>query len=256
MKKLYRVNHFLLGAYESGDSNHADDFLKFYQRLDGYLGRLVEALPADCGLVVLSDHGFCTIKSEVQLSRYLVERGWTALGATPVRGPMDIDPAESRAYSLIPGRIYVNLKGREPAGIVPVEEFNRVRDEVAGDLMALRAPNGDPVIEKVVKREELYWGAGKHAPEPDMPLEELLATDSAFGQAADLIAIPFDGYDLKMGLGLPKTFINTELEGMHTYHDAVIMARGVELPQERFSILNVTRHVLRAMDVEPPEDMD
>ena len=45
-------------------------------------------------------------------------------------------------------------------------------------------------------------------------------------------------------------------EGMHTYHDALIMARGVSLPKERFSILNVTRHVLLALGVEPPEDMD
>jgi len=89
-----------------------------------------------------------------------------------------------------------------------------------------------------------------------MPLEQLLRTDTSFGRAPDLIAIPYDGYDLKMGLGAPETFANTELQGMHTYGDALIIARGVELPSQRFSILNVTRHIVSALGVDPPEDMD
>jgi len=251
-----RLNHFLLMKYEAGEAKYADEFLRFYRNLDSYLGRLLEVLPDECGLVVLSDHGFCTIRSEVQLSRWLVEAGWTTLAGAEARHPLDIDPEKSKAYSLIPGRMHVNVRGREPAGIVPPEEFNQVRDDLTRDLLALRAPNGAPVIRRVFRREELYWPAGAGAPDPEMPLQRVLATDTAFGKAADLIAVPYDGYDLKMGLASPETFVNTQLEGMHTYHDALIMARGVELPQERFSILNVTRHVLSALGVEPPEDMD
>jgi len=205
---------------------------------------------------VMSDHGFCTLKSEVQLSRFLIERGWTALGGGTPKHPLDIDPGKSRVYSLIPGRIYVNVRGREPAGIVSPEDYDKVRAEVTAELLALRAPNGDKVIRKVLKREELYWPDGADAPNPDMSVGELLETDSAFGLAADLIAVPFDGYDLKMGLAQSEVYVSTELEGMHTYHDALILARGVELPSERFSIYNVTRHMLRSMDVEPPGDMD
>jgi len=251
-----RLNHFLLMKYEAGEARYADEFLGFYRKLDSYLGRLLDALPADCGLVVLSDHGFCAIRSEVQLSRWLVEAGWTTLARPEPRHPLDIEPEKSRAYSLIPGRIHVNVRGREPAGTVPAEEFNQVRDELTRDLLALRAPSGDPVIRKVFRREELYWPAGSSAPDPEMPPERILATDTAFGKAADLIAVPYDGYDLKMGLASSETFVRTQLEGMHTYHDALIMARGVELPTERFSIINVTRCLLRSLGVEPPGHMD
>jgi len=254
-----RLNHPLFGAFEAGDPKYAPEFLKFYRRLDAYLGQLLDALPADLGLIVLSDHGFCRLKSYVQLSRYLMECGWTALASSPPRHLLDIDPQKSRAYVLPPGRVFVNLKGREPSGIVPPEEFNAVREGLATDLMALRAPNGEPVIEKVLRREELYWPPEARGPEPEMPLEQLLATETPFGQAADLIAIPFDGYDLKAGLGLPQAFFQTErwpLHGVHTYGDALIMARGVELPEARFSILNVTRPILRALEVEPPQDLD
>jgi len=251
-----RLCHFLLGSYESGEAKYAEAFLDFFRKLDGYLGRLMDALPGDCALVVLSDHGFCPIKSEVQFSRFLVEKGWTALGAEVPQHPLDIDPARSRVYSLIPGRIYVNVRGREPEGIVPPEDYNQVREEVAADVLELRAPNGDKVIRRVFRREEVYWPEGASAPAPDIQVEELLRTDTAFGLAADLIAIPFDGYDLKMGLAQSEVFVKTELEGMHTYDDALILARGVELPAERFAIYNVTRHVLEAMGVRPLADMD
>lgn len=251
-----RLCHFLLGKYVAGDGEYAHQFMRFFRRLDGYLGRLLDALPVDTGLVVLSDHGFCPIKSEVQLSRYLIEKGWTALAAEAPRHPLDIDPARSRAYHLIPGRIYLNVRGREPAGIVAPRDYEKLRGELAKDLMELRAPNGEQVIRQVFRREEIYWPDGAKAPDAHMPAQRLLRTERAFGRAADLIAIPNDGYDLKMGLAQPDTFISTELEGMHTYDDALILSRGVPLPPERFAIYNVTRHVLEALDVRPPEDMD
>ena len=251
-----RMNHFLMEKYEQGDEPYLQEFVKFYKKIDSYLGRLLDTVGCDCRLVVMSDHGFCPITSEVQLAHYLVEKGWTMPAGSAPRGPLDIDASRSRAYTLIPGRIFLNVKGREPAGIVPPEKFDQFREELTRDLLDLRAPNGDQVIKQVFKREELYWSADAHGPEPDMPLGKLLSAETTFGRAADLIAIPLDGYDLKMGLAAAQTFVKTELEGMHTYHDAMIMARGVELPKERFSIVNVTRCVLRALGVEPPTDLD
>ena len=251
-----RINHFLIEEYEQSSGKYAKEFVRFYQKIDSYLGKLMDIVGSQYSLVVMSDHGFCPIISEVQLSHYLVERGWTVPAGSSSRSPLDIDPGKSRAYTLIPGRVFVNLKGREPAGIVPPEEFEQVREELTRDLLALRAPNGDQVIKQVFKREELYWGSDAHGPEPEMPLDKLLSTQTSFGRAADLVAIPFDGYDLKMGLAASQTFVKTELEGMHTYHDAMIMAQGVELPKERFSIINVAKCVFRALGVEPPADLD
>jgi hypothetical protein len=43
---------------------------------------------------------------------------------------------------------------------------------------------------------------------------------------------------------------------MHTFHDALVLSRGVELPEGRFSIYRLTRCVLAALGVPPPTDMD
>jgi len=251
-----RLHHFLLGEYERHNPKYEQEFLRFYHKLNDYLGELLEMLPADTILVVLSDHGFCTIKAEVQLSRWLIERGWTTPAGEQPRNPLDINPAQSRAYTLIPGRIHLNLQGREPEGIVPRERYFEVREELASELLTLRSPAGEPVIKEVLKREEVYWPDGAHGPDAGMPTEELLRADTTFARAADLIAVPHDGYDLKMGLQASQVFVTTELEGMHTFHDAAIIARGLELPAERFSITNVTRHLVAALGVEPPADMD
>ena len=254
-----RLNHFLLEEGMDSNSKYGKEFLHLYREIDGYVGELLDLLPEDseeCGLVLLSDHGFCPIKSEVQLSRYLIERGWTALAKAQPEHPLDINPETSRAYTLIPGRIHLNLRGREPAGIVAPEEFAEVREELARDLLELRAPNGDPVVKQVHKREEIYWPDGKHGPQHNMPVSQLLRTDSAFGRGPDLIAVPYDGYDLKMGLAASNTFLRTELQGMHTYHDAFLISRGVELPEARLNITQVTKYLAKALGVEPPEDMD
>jgi hypothetical protein len=102
----------------------------------------------------------------------------------------------------------------------------------------------------------VHWPDEHHGPRADLTLEDLLRTDRAFGRGPDLIAVPHDGYDLKMGLAAPDVFRTTELQGMHTFDDALVIARGLELPAERFGITELTRHLLADLGVKPPADMD
>jgi predicted AlkP superfamily phosphohydrolase/phosphomutase len=191
----------------------------------------------------------------VQLSRYLVELGWTSAAPRP-QHPLDIDPLNSRAYCLIPGRIFVNLAGREPQGIVPLDQYQQTREQLAADLMSLRDPaNGQAVIRQVVTREDIYWPAGCAGACAASP-EQVARANGTFGKAADLIAIPYDGYDLKLGLAGDVVFKRTELEGMHTYEDAFLVARGVDLPHDNLDIVMLARPVLERLQVVPPADMD
>jgi predicted AlkP superfamily phosphohydrolase/phosphomutase len=162
----------------------------------------------------------------------------------------------SRAYCLIPGRIFVNLAGREPQGIVPLDEYEKTREQLAADLMNLRDPTtGQAVIRKVVRREAIYWPAGCSGICASSP-EQVARANGTFGKAADLIAIPFDGYDLKLGLAGDVVFKRTELEGMHTYEDAFLVARGVDLPDAGLDIVMLARPILEKLKVAPPADMD
>lgn len=55
--------------------------------------------------------------------------------------------------------IRINLKGREPQGIVAPEDYETLRDHIIERLYTWRDPkSGRPLVEKVWKREEIYFG--------------------------------------------------------------------------------------------------
>ena len=73
----------------------------------------------------------------------------------------DVDWSRTRAYSIgYIGEVHINLKGREPQGIVaPGAEYERLREQLIAELRALALPDGTPVIETIWKKEEIYHGA-------------------------------------------------------------------------------------------------
>lgn len=75
----------------------------------------------------------------------------------------DIDWTKTKAFSWEPcgfGNIQINLKGVFRRGIVEEgAEYNHLRETIIKELKQLKDPiSGKPVIEKVLKREDLYHG--------------------------------------------------------------------------------------------------
>jgi predicted AlkP superfamily phosphohydrolase/phosphomutase len=237
-----RLHHFLWQQMEEQDPVYAPAFYQFYQRIDDMLGELAAKMDDNMTLMWMADHGFCTIKKEVYVNRWLMDRGWLKLKNVPPdrkKGLDEIDPA-SVAYSLDPGRIVIRLRGREKDGCVsPGAEYEALRDEIAASALELRDPeSGEPFFQAAFKREELY-----HGPYLD--------------QAADLILAPYDGFDPKGPLYKDSlTYKGDELVGMHTFDDAMLYVGGRQIPQTRFSVLNVMPTVLDLLDVAHPPDLD
>ena len=79
--------------------------------------------------------------------------------------PSEIDWSKTKAYSVAThGLMYINLKGRNPEGIVePGKEYEELRDYIIKELYKLRDPEtGKTVVDRVYKREELYNGEYVH----------------------------------------------------------------------------------------------
>jgi predicted AlkP superfamily phosphohydrolase/phosphomutase len=237
-----RLHHFLWQQMEEGDPTYAPAFYDFYRRIDDMLGRLAAKLDEHTTLMWMADHGFCTIKKEVYVNRWLMDNGWLKLRNVPPdrkKGLDEIDPS-SVAYSLDPGRVVIRVRGREKEGsVAPGAEYQALRDEIAAAALALRDPDsGDPIFQAVFPREDLYHG----------PYLE---------QAADLILAPHDGYDPKGSLYKETlTYKGDELVGMHTYDDAMLYVGGRTIPPARFSVLNVMPTILDLMQVPHPPGLD
>jgi predicted AlkP superfamily phosphohydrolase/phosphomutase len=73
----------------------------------------------------------------------------------------DVDWSRTRAYSIgYIGEVHLNLKGREPQGIVePGADYERTREEIITALCALKLPDGHPLVEQLWKKEDIYHGA-------------------------------------------------------------------------------------------------
>lgn len=74
----------------------------------------------------------------------------------------DVEWSRTRAYSFgsTAGQIYLNLKGREPNGIVsPGEEAEEVRKEIIQELRRLvDEETGEEVVGEIYRKEDLYHG--------------------------------------------------------------------------------------------------
>ncbi|MEX0833447.1 MAG: alkaline phosphatase family protein [Actinomycetota bacterium] len=70
-----------------------------------------------------------------------------------------IDWSKTVAYSMYEyGAVHINVKGRDPQGIVDPREYERVRGEVKQALESIITPSGEPLFSKVWVREDLYEG--------------------------------------------------------------------------------------------------
>ena len=225
-----RVNHFLFGDYET-DGEYADEFLEFYRTLDAYIGEIRQLLDAETTLIVASDHGFTHLTHEVYLNKWLEEEGWLEY-ATDAHDELGDIADNTRAYSLIPGRVFLNVKGREPNGTVSEAEYESVRDELVADLEALRGPDGRPVCRKIVRGEDAFSG-----------------DDTTI--APDLVVIPADGYDLKAGFtDKEAVFATGPRNGMHKFENACLFSTSSDLDLTDVDLLDIAPTILELMDVE------
>ncbi len=95
-----------------------------------------------------------------QAARWLVGRPLEKISPLPYQR-MPIDWSRTRAYVLgRAGSIFINLKGREPLGIVQAgQEYEELRHSICQALKGWHNPEtGQPVVAEVYYREELYSG--------------------------------------------------------------------------------------------------
>jgi uncharacterized sulfatase len=225
-----RVNHFLFEDYEEG-GEYESEFMEFYRKVDTYIGDLRGALSDDVTLVVASDHGFTAIDHEFYANEWLSQEGWLSYRDDDHDSLADI-ASETTAYSLIPGRFYLNVEGREPRGSVPEDEYEERREELAGMLRDLEGPNGEQVVERVVPKEEAFDGAHDDI-------------------APDLVAIPEHGFDFKAGFkGKESAFGTTARNGMHSFDNASLFVDDPGVAIEDIDLFDIAPTILDLMEIE------
>jgi len=144
-----------------------------YKRMDEIVALTLKELKPEDTLIVLSDHGFTSFQRSLNLNTWLRANGYLALTdpGAPAGGPLfqDVDWSRTRAYALGFGGIYLNLRGREPEGIVsPGPEAQELKREIAAKLDTwMDLDRREKPVHRVYLREDIFHG-GRTAEAPDL----------------------------------------------------------------------------------------
>jgi predicted AlkP superfamily phosphohydrolase/phosphomutase len=232
-----RLHHFMWQYMESGDPTYAPKFMDAYRQIDEIAGRIIGRLRDDDELIIMSDHGFTTLLKEVYLNVWLEQQGYLQFEEGNVKG-LESMTARTRAYSLDPGRVYVNLQGREPSGTVLPDDLNEVLTELEGKLRDLRDPEtGKPIVKDVFRADDIYHG----------PLR---------GRAPDVLVMPHDGYDIKGSFDSSELTGRGKLVGMHKYDNATLFVRNRKLTVDHASVHDVLPTACKLLQMDCPKNVD
>jgi predicted AlkP superfamily phosphohydrolase/phosphomutase len=70
-----RIQHYFWKYMEDKDPKYGDEILKFYQKIDGTIGKFLENIDNNTDVIIMSDHGFGPMRGEVYLNSYFMDKG-------------------------------------------------------------------------------------------------------------------------------------------------------------------------------------
>ncbi len=147
--------------FEAGNKfEHA--ITDYYTYLDGEIGELMDIVGEDTTILVVSDHGAQRLDGGFAVNEWLRREGLLVLkketqGPTPF-SPALVDWGKTKVWSEggYYARVFFNMQGREPEGIIPQSEYEAFQDEMKAKFEAIPDDLGKPMGTLVFKPREIY----------------------------------------------------------------------------------------------------
>lgn len=222
-------------------------FRDYYAGLDRRIGRLLEGVGEETAVLVVSDHGAKALHGGFCINEWLIREGYLVLrsAAHDVQAldTSQVDWSKTRAWASggYCARIYVNMKDREPEGVVCEEEYEGLREELIAKLVRVLGVDGETLENRALKPDDIYHAVRGYAP--------------------DIIAY-IDELRLRVvgSVGHPHIFISENDTGPddanHDFEGIFILNDGSRRGQVRdLSIMDVAPTVLSLLNVESPAQM-
>lgn len=168
--------------------------------------------------------------------------------------PCPLDWVKTKAFSTMPSTsgylfININLKGREPFGIVnPGEEYSNLSKSIIQDLKSIVDPNTSlPVVESALSREDVYFGKNLESmPDIVVKLKKGYMGEASWADRRKMLK----GQVFAL---YPKPVLNH-------HEDGIFFFCGPDVKEEvnlgDISILDICPTILHAMGLKVPEDID
>ena len=157
--------------YEPGNP-YESAILDYYRRLDRRIASLLDHADEETAILVVSDHRAKRMDGGICVNEWLRREGYLVLKEEPSAAarltPELVDWQRTVAWG--EGgyycRLFLNVAGREPAGVVPASDYERLRHELKQRLEALGDESGRPIGTVAHCPEDLY--AVRNGVAPDL----------------------------------------------------------------------------------------
>lgn len=174
---LDRVHH---GFWKHHDPRHvhyepnspfANVIPDYYRHLDDELGRIFETLTEDTAILVVSDHGAQRLDGGFCVNEWLIREGLLVLEEYPQEptpfAKLKVDWSKTKVWSEggYYARVFLNVRGREPQGVVDPADYEAFRDEIKARFESTTDPEGRLLGTLAFKPQELYRHVRQVAPD-------------------------------------------------------------------------------------------
>ena len=221
----------------------------YYVWLDKQIGGVLELIDDDTSVIVFSDHGAKKMNGGIAINEWLINEGYLVLeekpqGVVPLE-KVKVNWGKTRAWGSggYYARVFLNVQGREPNGVIPPAEYEKVRDELIAKISAIPDDKGKPIATRVYKPQQIYR-ATKNIP-PDL----IVILGDLYWRAVGSLGLnalytfendtgPDDANHAQMGMFIyfdPKRNLGgRELKGLQLYDIAptVLTEFGMAVPVE------------------------
>ena len=231
------------------DSPYRDVLKEYYQYVDKRVGEVIARTDEDTVIFVVSDHGAQRMEGGICLNEWLIREGYLKLKTMPQKITQlkndNIDWSGTRAWGSggYYGRLFMNVKGREPQGVIEPDDYEKVRDELIGKLEAIEDEKGDHIGTRVFKPKDVYPQVKNVAPDLIIYFGNLAWRSVG-----------------SVGFGSIHTFENDTGpdDANHSQHGILVMANAGLEPgrREGMHLMDVAPTILDVFGIPIPEDME
>ena len=221
----------------------------YYIHLDQQLGERLALLDENTVVLVVSDHGAQPMVGGICFNEWLKQEGYLALEYQP-DGIVPLEKCEIDWHKTLAwgsggyyARLFLNVKGREPEGIIEPADYDRVRDELARRIANMVDPEGQPIGSVAYKPEEIYKTVNNIAPDLIVYMGNLKWRSVG-----------------SLGFNRIHTFendtgpddANHAQEGLYIFYDPRLQGQG-EAPKQH--LMDIAPTILELMGVSAPAEM-
>lgn len=134
----------------------------YYEALDAELGEVLSVVPAETRVLVVSDHGARAMEGAVCVNELLMREGLLRLKVRPEKvqrlTPDLVDWSRTQVWAEggYFSRVFLNIAGREPQGIVPPSEVEALKDRLIHLFESLPDDRGERLGTRAYRPEQIY----------------------------------------------------------------------------------------------------